>query len=412
MNLSPAGIRLAVTLAVCGVLGACAVEPPKPPPTPATVIARPTPPPTTLAQLSPVVARGQPWAGIVASDVMDDCADSRLVRANIAMYTRSPASFEQTLAQALPLVIYVHKRLHAAGIPGEFVMLPMLESSYNAAEPGTRGSAAGMWQFMPVTARRHGVKVLRHYDGRLDPVASTTAAIRMLKAFYAQFHDWRLVAMAYNAGPQTVVAALRHHVDRKRHAIPDLRVSYATRTHLARMLALSCILREPQRYHVTLPKASSSDVLEAISIPTGTPLQTVAEMAGVPEARLRTLNPGYVGSRIPDGSPGKLLLPATAAENLTAALAIQGSESLAEADPASDDGLDNSQDPSLPAQPVRPRSVISTPDLPPAARHRVRSGETLYSIAHEYGVSVRDLMRWNDLHGDILHPGEKLRVHG
>jgi membrane-bound lytic murein transglycosylase D len=204
-------IRLGLTLATSMVLAACATPPAKPPPTPAVVTAIPEVPVPQVAPAATPEPANEPWAGIVASDVMQDCANSPQIRVNTAMYTRSPERFEQLLAQSLPLIIYVHKQLRDAGIPGEFSMLPMLESSYNAAEPSHRNDPAGMWQLMPRTARLHGVSVNRHYDGRLDPVASTRAAIKMLKALNEQFKDWRLTDMAYNAGPYALLAALREH---------------------------------------------------------------------------------------------------------------------------------------------------------------------------------------------------------
>jgi membrane-bound lytic murein transglycosylase D len=414
MNTARTGTRL-LTLAVCAILAACAAEPIKPPPKPAVVMAHPEPPPTTLAPLAHAVAPGEPWASLTASFVMHDCADSPLIRANAAMYTRSPAHFEQRLKQALPLMMYVQKQLQAAGIPGEFVMLPMLESSYRPVEPSHRGDPGGMWQMLPSTARRHGLTTSRDYDGLRDPVASTRAAITMLKKLAAQFGDWRLVDMAYNAGPYAVVSALRGHPDLGDGAIPDIPVTRTTRMHLARLMALSCILRDPQRFHVELPTSSPADALQTIKVPAGTRLRSAADMAEIPESTLRALNPGYRGERIPDGSPRTLLLPADAAQSLAAALMVNASESVAQVDTRESDGGPSDRLP-LPAEPAR-----SGEDTPaPAAfaapshgkRHRVREGETLWSIAHRYHVSVADLKRWNDLSGDTLRPGETLRVQG
>ncbi|HVX03698.1 MAG TPA: transglycosylase SLT domain-containing protein, partial [Rhodanobacteraceae bacterium] len=223
--------RLGLTLAISMVLAACATQPSKPlkaPPTPAVVTPLPVIPAPAVAPEATPESADEPWAGIVASDVMHDCADSPMIRANAAMYTRSPERFEQLLEQSLPLIIYVHKQLQDAGIPGEFSMLPMLESSYNAAEPGRRNDPAGMWQLMPRTARLHGVTVNRHYDGRLDPVASTQAAVRMLKALNGRLQDWRLTDMAYNSGPYAVMGALREHPELGSEAIPAIPVSHTT----------------------------------------------------------------------------------------------------------------------------------------------------------------------------------------
>lgn len=414
MSSARAGTRLS-TLAVCAILAACAAEPVKPPPKPAVVIAHPEPPPTTLAPIAHALAPGEPWASLTASFVMHDCADSPLIRANAAMYTRSPTQFEQRLKDALPLVMYVQKQLQAAGIPGEFAMLPMLESAYQPVEPSHRGDPGGMWQMMPATGRRHGLTTSRDYDGLRDPVASTRAAIKMLKRLDKQFGDWRLVDMAYNAGPYAVVSALRGHPDLGDGAIPDIPVSRTTRTHLGRLMALSCILRDPQRFNVELPTPSPDDALQAIEVPSGTRLRSAADMAEIPESTLRALNPGYRGERVPDGSPRTLLLPVDAAQSLAAALTVDASESVAQVDTRESDAAPSNRLP-LPSEPARSSEDTSAPGAFAAPshgrRHRVRKGETLWSIAHQYHVSVADLKRWNDLHDDDLRAGEELRVQG
>ena len=416
MSTARTGIRLS-TLAVCALLAACAAEPVKPPPKPAVVIAHPEPPPTTLAPIAPSVAKGEPWASLAASFVMHDCADSPLIRANIAMYTRSPAHFEQRMKEALPLMMYVQKQLRAAGIPGEFVMLPMLESSYDPAEPSHRGDPGGMWQMIPPTGRHHGLVIDRDYDGLRDPVASTRAAIRMLKKLDTQFGDWRLVDMAYNAGPNAVVAALRRHPGLGDGAIPDIPVSRTTRTHLARLMALSCILRDPARFQVELPVPTPADELQAVEVSAGTSLRSAANMAEISESALRALNPGYRGSSVPGHSPRTLLLPIEAAQSLATAQTINDSESVAQVDTREPNAGPSNKLP-LPAEPAPPNDDAPAPaaaapsQAAHATRHRVRKGETLWSIAQRYHVSVAELKRWNGLSGETLQLGEMLRVKG
>lgn len=330
MSVQRASIRLGLTLAACALLAACAIEPHKPAPKPATVTARPESPPTRVAPLAPTTVPGQPWASLTASFAMDDCNDSPLVHAKLAAYTRSPKHFEQMLQQALPMLLYVEKQMQTAGIPGEFVMLPMLESAYDMSEPSRSGDPAGMWQLMPHTARRHGIIINRNYDGRLDPIASTRVAIKMLNSFDHQFGDWRLADFAYNGGSGALTRALRGNPDFGKAAIPDIPVSATSRKHLAKLMALSCIIRDPQRFHVKLPRPPAADHLLAIRVPAGLQLRAVADMADMPESRLRALNPGYLGTRIPAHSPGKLLLPATKANALAAALAENDSEPVAQ----------------------------------------------------------------------------------
>lgn len=408
-----AGGRILMTLAASALLAACASQPAKPPPQPATVIAQPESPPNALTPLAAVQPEVWSWTSLTSSFAMDDCGKSALVRTREAMFTRSPAHFEQLLKQSLPLMMYVHKQLQAAGIPGEFVMLPMLESSYSPHEPSRHGDAAGMWQFMPRTASRHGLMVDRQYDGRLDPVASTRAAIRMLSAFDKQFGDWRLVDMAYNAGPGAVARGLRGSVDLGDDVIPDFPISNTTRNHLAKLMALACIIREPERFRVELPQPSAADALATITVPAGTQLTAAADMAEIPETELRALNPGYRGASVPANSPRTLLLPASAVESLAAALTVDTSESVAQVD-VTQRGFGPNASLPLPAEPTPPPSdAVTTPSTPAhTQRHRVRKGEDLWSIARRYHTSVAKLKRWNQLHDNTVHPGEMLRIPG
>lgn len=414
MKAPTAAIRISLTLLASAVLAACAVQPSKPVPSPAVVTALPAvPPPTTLVGSTADLA-GQPWASIRESDVLQDCANAPLIRANATMYTRSPARFAQQLQQALPMIMYVQKELRANNIPGEFAMLPMLESSYRAAEPSRRGDAAGLWQFMPTTARHHGITVNGQYDGRLDAVASTKAAIKMLKSLHAEFGDWRLVDMAYNAGPYAIMGALRDHPNVGGAPLPNINVSHANRVHLARLMALSCVVRQPERFAVKLPKATPDDELAVVKVPAGSSFSQVADLAEISETKLRSLNPAYRSAKVPSASPRTLLLPADAAQALTAALTVNSSEAVAQINPIQP-GPEASSALPLPVEPTPPPSDNSAP--PPAepervTRHRVRSGDTLWSIAHRFHVSVGELRHWNHLRGNDVRIGEELRVHG
>lgn len=405
--------RLGAALAACALLAACAVGPTKPPLKPAIVIAHPESPPTKVAPLArKAKVNRKPWVSLTASFAMHDCNDSPLVRTRLAMYTRSPVHFERMLQQSLPLMMYVQKQLQASGIPGEFAMLPMLESSYNASEPSRRHDPAGMWQLMPRTARLHGIVINHDYDGRLDPVASTKVAIDMLAALGKQFDDWRLADMAYNAGPYAVLGALREHPDIGASPIPNIPVSSTTRNHLAMLMALSCILRDPERFHVELPQPSAADELATVQVPAGTRLRAASNMAEIPEAKLRALNPGYLGSSVPARSPRTLLLPAAAAAALAAALAFDTSKTVARMNmPESASGPD--ERPPLPTEAVQPPNAADSANgsapVDHATHHHVRRGESLWSIAHRYDVTVDELKHWNHLRGDDIRLRESLR---
>lgn len=407
-------LRLGSVLACSVMLGACAMGPTKPKPQPAVVIPLPEAAPVTPQQIvAAKSAHNEPWAGMVTGFVMQDCADGPLLDAKATQFTRHPVAFERLLQQSMPLMMYVQKQLHAARIPDEFVMLPLLESGYDAGERSHGRDAAGMWQLMPRTARLRGIKVTRHYDGRRDPVASTEAAIAMLTNLYKRFGDWRVVDMAYNAGPYAVKKALRKHPELGTGAIPAIPVPAAAHKHLAKLMALACIIREPARFHITLPQAKAGDELVAVALPSGTRIADAADMAQIPETTLRALNPGYLGRSIPADSPRRLLLPAPAAQSLVAALTVATSESVAQVAPhAANNAAVGSLPLPLEPAPAPGDTTNASAATQSASHHRVRAGDSLWSIAHHYDVSVKDLKRWNHLDGNEIRAGEVLRVQG
>ena len=186
------------------------------------------------------------------------------MRASLRGFTAHPTAFERMFERALPQLEYVATRLAAADIPAEFALLPMVESRYLVypQRAGSRGPA-GPWQLMRHTARALGLAVDTKYDARMDLVASTDAAIRLLKSLHTQFDDWTLVNLAYNAGDGRVRGALRRsggwHGDA--YALP---LSPITRAHYSRLRALVCICTDPERYGLTLPASPSRPIALAI----------------------------------------------------------------------------------------------------------------------------------------------------
>ncbi len=94
------------------------------------------------------------------------------------------------------------------GLPKELKYLAVIESSLKTSATSWVG-AAGPWQFMPETAKNHGLKIGRYNDERRDYFKSTNAAARFLLKLYKDLHDWLLVIAAYNGGPGRVYSAIQ-----------------------------------------------------------------------------------------------------------------------------------------------------------------------------------------------------------
>ncbi|HEX8777883.1 MAG TPA: transglycosylase SLT domain-containing protein [Rhodanobacter sp.] len=385
--------RLALAGCIACLLAACAEQPSRLAPPPATVaIATPAPlPEVVVPPPAPVPApEPGPWASLRASFALNDCDLNPRAESWARRFTRSPSLFEAQLSDALPLLRYVQDAAESAGVPGEFVLLPMIESGYAPGEPGRNGDPAGMWQIMPRTARTYGLKVTHTYDGRLDPAASTQAVMKMLKAFHDDLHDWRLVDMAFNTGEYRMLGLMEGREPPAADQPVHLPVGKVTRNHLGKLLAMACIIRDPSRFDVQLPAADGGEQLALVQLPAAADLASAARLAHLSLAELRKLNPGYRGSRMPADAPHHLLLPQGNADDLLAAIAANGADALASARGAQ------------PAKHSHPGRI---------ARHKVRRGESLLSIAKRYHLDTKALRAWNGLAAqDEVHPGELLRL--
>lgn len=377
-HLLPASI-LALLLAGCSTPAPRPAPPPTPAPAPAAKSPTPEPPPAAPAVTTTPVARPDTWQRLRAGFAMDDCVAPALKRAH--RETRNRRRFEQRMQQLLPLIDYVQKAAEKQHVAGEFALLPWVESHFRQTPP-RRHRPAGMWQIMPITGRAMHLEMNRGYDGRLDTIASTHAVMKLLSGYYSHWHDWRLADMAYNTGEYRLRRILKSHgMPPATPVIPTLPVGRTTRNHLTRLLAIACIIRDPKRFQVDLPKLDPDRRLEAVSLPVPTTLRHVAKASGLAVKRVRQLNAGYRLASVTSGTPMQLLLPATAARTLRTAM-------------TSEQFQDNAS-----------QLAANTAN---GSSYTVVSGDSLWSIAQRFDVDIEQLRQWNHLDDSVLHPGQTL----
>jgi len=388
MNRAPR--HLLLPLALSTALAACTSMPSQPAQAPAAIVAPATStPPVVVASAAAPVPVADPWGRLRDSFAMPDCDADPAVQAWARRYTRNPALFEKTLRQALPRLTYVQQVAEQYGVPGEFVLLPWVESRYRPAQ-GDKHHAAGMWQIMPVTARSMGLRVDRHYDARLDIPAAAHAVMKLLRQYHDRFQDWRVADYAYNAGEFRIRRLIRQHgAPADKPVIPDLPVRRITREHLTQLLAIACVIREPARFQVSLPNLPASEHLVQAPVTHAITMARAAELAGMSEADLRQLNPAFRGNRLHAGTTAYLMLPADHASRFV--------------------------DSAMPADAAASPSAMTERGGGASQRrhstHVVSSGESLWQIAREYSTSVAHLQQLNDLPQDqAIQPGQVLKL--
>ncbi len=331
----------------------------------------------------------------------------------------------------------IRKILRQEGLPEDLAYLPLVESHF-VPDARSPAGALGLWQFIPSTARRCGLRVDWWVDERLDPEASTRAAARHLKELYERFGDWELALAAYNAGPGAVDRALKRT---GAQSYWDLVVTGALRSETCRYVpkfyAALAVARAPGRYGLSWSEAPDPLRYDTVWVSSPVDVVTAARLLGVASQHLRELNPALLRGCTPPGADRyPFRVPEGRGEAFAAALErvprnqrlsfrryrIRPGDTLWHLGrrfgvrPAAIAELNGIASPRrlLPGREV----VIPVPVLDPRARlagmrsggrYVVRKGDTLWGIAQRHGVRVRDLLAWNGLSArDVIRPGQVL----
>ena len=311
-------------------------------------------------------------------------------------FGHAPGQLARVNGDLLPLFGYVVDSLRSAGLPTEFALIPFVESGY---KPGARSASgpAGLWQFIGVTARNHGVAMRPGYDGRLSPVDSTQAAVRYLKTLNGMFGgDWRLAVMGYNAGEYRILQSMRRAGMNAQNAKPAQLpgLSGITYAYVEKLHALACIFQQAddrEEWLRTLdrpvprlaPQTLPGDVAN---------LDAWAVRQGYDSALLRRLNPALAAGVTRGGKQLRVLAPSDA----KAGSAI--------------DYIAKDPTPSATGSPALANA--SMPGNPGASgTHTVRRGESAWTIARRYGLKSQELLSRNGLSGTaVLRPGMVLKL--
>lgn len=367
-------------------------------------------------------------------------------------FARHPAYLERVFNRARVYLPHVADEVEARGLPAELAFLPVIESAFDPFAY-SHGRAAGLWQFIPGTGTRFGLKQNWWYDGRRDVVESTRAALDYLEYLHGLFDgDWLLAVAAYNCGEGTVGRAIRSNRAAGRPTdFWNLRLPAETRGYVPRLLGLTAVLADPERFQLELPHVPNTPFFTAIELDGQIDLAVAAELAGIELTELQMLNPGFNRwATDPDG-PHRLQLPLESAEAFVLAIAeLPASERVRwhrhQVRPGdtlgalarryrttvgvlqSVNGLSGTQI-RVGSHLMVPTSTRSLSDYPLSAdnrlastqqreragrvrsEHVVRNGESFWSISQRHGVGVRELAAWNGMApGDTLAVGRKLVI--
>src|SRR5271156_2403004 len=339
----------------------------------------------------------------------------------------------------------IHRVLREEGVPQDLIYLAQAESGFHPLAV-SRAGARGMWQFMGSRAKGYGLERSWWVDDRQDPEKATRAAAHHLHDLYNEFGDWYLAMAAYNSGPGTVQSAVKRtgYADfwelYRRNVLPR-----ETRNYVPIIVAVTIMAKNPAQYGLDSVIKDKPVPYDTVKIDYPIDLRLAAECVDATTADLLDLNPSLLRLTTPKdvakSRPFELHLPAGTADKFESAVAaipadkrvwwryhkVQAGETLAaiartyHTTPraiaeANDIDEADAKEP-LDAEsrliiPIAAGKQTDTSTYAHATTHyKIRKGDTVESVAENFGVSPKMLRVWNHIKGSSLTGRKVLYLH-
>jgi membrane-bound lytic murein transglycosylase D len=370
-------------------------------------------------------------------------------------------------ARYLPMIQEVFR---AEGLPLDLAYVPLVESAFKPSAL-SRASARGMWQFMRPTAIENGLQHDWYIDERADPEKATRAAAKYLKSLYDKFGDWHLALASYNGGPGRVQRSMKRSGQEDFWTIStgSRFLPRETRNYVPLILAAVIVARNPVQYGLSIQPVIEP-LTDVVRLNAPADLRRIAEWIDVPVQVLQDMNPelrrwttpvratdydltipmgkaDVISARLAEVTPEELAplnrytvrrgeTIATIARNLkvkradlaeanylSQRAALKAGQQLiiprpptlllaATDRPAEGDDVRADTDTVVAAvatvAPVPSRRRTVTESAPVV--HRVKAGDTLFSIARRYNTSVASVRQSNHLKGNTIKVGQRLTI--
>ncbi|NAW66097.1 transglycosylase SLT domain-containing protein [Photobacterium halotolerans] len=265
-----------------------------------------SPPP--LTELS-MIKEESLWQ-ILAKESTLPVPNNARVRNYKQWYLNRPLHLKTVSKRAQPFLYYIYQNAQSRDLPIELVLLPFIESAFDPYAYSQQG-AAGLWQITKPTGKSFGLQFRPGYDGRLDIIASTQAALDLLEYLHHKFNgNWLHAIAAYNSGEGRVRKAIKaNKALGKPTDFWSLALPRETEHYVPKLLALSQIIKEESHTSLPLVYIPNSPVLTSVTITQQVPLAQIASDAGLTGKALYLLNPGYSSGLTLRQEQSQLLIP-------------------------------------------------------------------------------------------------------
>ena len=318
------------------------------------------------------------WTELAKKQSLTEISNARIA-SHQKRFLRHKHHLVERANKAAPYLHYIITELEKRDMPIELAFTPMVESNFDPLAHSVV-QAAGLWQFMPRTARGFGLKIDQWYDGRRDVVASTQAALDYYEYLNEMFDgDWLLTVAAYNVGQGNVLKAIKRN--RRQGKATDywsLQLPRETMRHVPKWIALSNIFLNSDKFGVELPFIENTPAFKEVAIEAPANLMQLAKIANIDKNVFYRLNPAYNKLFIPEGHDEAHILVPTKNVQLF-------QKGIMDIKPGKAFGL---------------------------LTYTVKSGDNLSSIAKKHNTTVTTLKTLNKLNSDFLKIGQVLKMPG
>ncbi len=262
--------------------------------------------------------------------------------------------------------------LKEEGVPEELLYLAMIESGFNPFAH-SYARAVGMWQFIYSTGRAYGLHSSWWFDERKDPEKATRAAARHLKDLYQRFNNWYLAIAGYNFSPRKIEKRIEHYKVDEFWELP--RLPRQTRNYVPTFIAAALMSKEPEKYGFFVDQEPPIGY-DTVTVRECVDLNVVASCVDTTFDYLKKLNPALLRwCTPPDRNFWVLNIP-------------EGKR----------------------AKFIEEYAKVPQGEKMTWLHHRIRSGETLSTIAHRYGVNVSEIKRFNNIRGSLIRAGHSIVI--
>ena len=350
------------------------------------------------------------------------------------MHLKDLDKFDEYLNDSYYFLYFVIQELEKNNLPLELAILPYIESNYDPFSISSSG-AVGIWQFMPRTGRLYQLDRSWWNEDRHDPFRSTEAAVKYLKYLYQRFdQNIYLTLAAYNAGPSLLDRRINQN---KRRGMDtdfwSLNVPVQTKNYVPKYIALRELIFNSENYGVKLPQIPYEPVVKKISIPGQVEVLTLSEYLDIKPELLYKLNAGYTKWASAPENESVFYIPSekyilfedednpfkNSNQINWISHIVQSGDSLWSLASKYDTEVKiikkinylNNDLLSINDTLLIPLSKSKSNNFIPYEMYIVSEGDTLWSIAKEYNIDIRDLSRMNSIdENSYLQLGQQLSI--